>query len=119
VNLVESQRRGLELLLLVVSVATGSAGRALAQPAMTDEERLQILLEPDGFKKKIQKDRTRPPFEFFRSQVAPFDVLPYVKANHWTTLSVELRANDDDYEGFLRTDPVMLLGLPQEVFYQR
>ena len=58
----------------------------MAQLPATEEERLQILTEPDALKKKIEKDKNRPPFEFFRSQVAPFDVLPYVKANHWGTL---------------------------------
>ena len=57
--------------------------RRLAQLPATEEERLQILTEPDALKKKIEKDKNRPPFEFFRSRVAPFDVLPYVKANHW------------------------------------
>jgi len=96
-----------------------AASRALAQLPATEEERLQILTEPDALKKKLEKDKGRPPFEFFRSQVAPFDVLPFVKANHWCTLLYELRANDDDYEGYLQTDPVMLLGTPQEVFYRR
>jgi hypothetical protein len=105
--------------LLTLWLSASSAGRAVAQPPLTDEERLQILLEPDALKKKLQRDKNRPPFEFFRSQVAPFDVLPYMKANHWSTLSLELKANDDDYEGSLRTDPVMLLGLPQEVYFQR
>ncbi|HKI21321.1 MAG TPA: hypothetical protein VKA15_25730, partial [Isosphaeraceae bacterium] len=118
-NVLDSPFRRLGVFLLVAWLTAGSAGRALAQPALTDEERLQILLEPDAIRKKIQRDKNRPPFEFFRSQIAPFDLLPYAKANHWTTLSFELRANDDDYEGYLQTDPVMLLGLPQEVFFRR
>ncbi|HZW31291.1 MAG TPA: hypothetical protein VFF52_11320 [Isosphaeraceae bacterium] len=97
---------------------------ARAQLTQSEEERLQILTEPEALKKKLEKDRTRPPFEFFRSQVAPFDVLPYIKANHWTTLTLEMRANDDDYEGFLQTSGVMLLTKPgsdpyQEVLYRR
>ncbi|MFI5455733.1 MAG: hypothetical protein ACHRXM_09815 [Isosphaerales bacterium] len=117
-NVLDSPFRRLGVCLLVAWLTAGPAGRALAQPALTDEERLQILLEPDAIRKKIQRDKNRPPFEFFRSQVAPFDVLPYAKANHWTTLSFELRANDDDYKGSLQTDPVMLLGLPQEVIFR-
>src|SRR5262249_31681006 len=108
--------------LLVAWLAAGSAGRALAQ-LTTTEERLQILMEPDALsealKQKMKREKGRPPFEFFRSQVAPFDVLPYVKANHWSTLSFELRANDDDYDGYFQTDPVMLIGMPVEVFYRR
>ena len=92
---------------------------AWAQLPTTEEERLQILTEPEAMKKKGEKDKNRAPFEFFRSQVAPFDVLPYVKANHWSTLWFEMRANDDDYDGYLKTDPVLLLGTPQEVTYRR
>ena len=83
---------------------------ARAQIPATEEERLQILTEPDAIKKKFEKEKHREPFEFFRSRVAPFDVLPYVKPNHWATLLFEIRANDDDYEGFLRSDPVLMMG---------
>ncbi len=47
-----------------------------AQLTPSEEERLQILTDPEAIAKKIAKDKNRPPFEFFRSQVAPFDVLP-------------------------------------------
>ena len=96
-----------------------SAGPARAQLTATEEERLQILTEPEAIKKKLEKDRNRAPFEFFKSQVAPFDVLPFVKPHHWATLSLEMRANDDDYEGFLQTDAVMLPGMPVQVVYRR
>jgi hypothetical protein len=105
--------------LLVACVVLGSLSPALAQLPQSDEERLQILTDPEAIKKKLEKDKNRPPFEFFRSRVAPFDVLPYVKANHWCTLLFELRANDDDYDGFLKSDPVRMLGRPQEVYYRR
>jgi hypothetical protein len=104
-------------LATAVFVANGSS--SLAQLPSAEDERLQILTEPDAIKKKLEKEKGRPPFEFFRSQVAPFDVLPYVKANHWCSLAFDVRANDDDYEGLLQTDPIMLLGTPQEVFYRR
>ena len=73
---------------------------------------MQILTEPESVKKKLEKDRICAPFEFYRSQVAPFDVLPYVKPNHWSRITLEMKANEEDYEGFLQTDPVMLLGMP-------
>lgn len=105
---------------LVVSwVFFGCTSGAVAQLPATEEERLQILTEPDALKKKIEKEKNRAPFEFFRSRVAPFDILPYVRANHWASLMFELRANDDDYDGYLKTDPVSLLGRPQQVVYSR
>jgi hypothetical protein len=111
-----------ERLLIAVLAAWLLIGRdqlATAQPTMTEEERLQILTDPEGLTKKLMKDKNEPPFEFFKSQVAPFDVLPYVKPNHWFSLTFELRANEDDYDGFLLTEPVRLLGMPQEVLFRR
>ena len=107
------------MVCLVAGLVLASAGPARAQVTATEEERLQILTEPDAIKKKLEKDRNRQPFEFFKSQVAPFDVLPFVKPNHWATLSLEMRANDEDYEGFLQTDPVMLPGMPLQMVYRR
>jgi hypothetical protein len=107
------------IVLLMAAVLLGTIAPARAQLPPSDEDRLQILSDPEAIKKKFEKDKNRPPFEFFRSRVAPFDILPYVKANHWCTLMFELRANDDDYDGFLKTDPVPLLGRPQEVYYRR
>ena len=84
-----------------------------------EEDRLKILTDPESVQKKLEKDKTRPPLEIFRSQVAPFDVLPFVKANHWSTLSLEVRSNYNDYTGSRQTAPVLLLGLPQEIVYSR
>jgi hypothetical protein len=106
--------------LVAILIAGLFMGRDQARAQLTsEEERLQILTDPDAIKKKLIKDKNQPPYEFFRSQVAPFDVLPYVKAHHWFSLTFELRANEDDYEGFLLTEPVRLLGMPQEVRYGR
>ncbi len=109
---------------LRLAFATIALGFSLASPAgaqipASEEERLQILTEPDAIKKKFEKEKHRAPFEFFRSRVAPFDVLPYVKANHWTTLLFEMRANDDDYDGYLKSEPVLMMGRSQEVSYRR
>ena len=101
-------------------VALASFLRSGAGPATTtEEERLQILTDPDAIRKKLEKERNRPPFEFFRSQVAPFDILPYVKPNHWFTITFELRANDDNYDGILQTEPVKLVGMPHEMSFLR
>lgn len=90
-----------------------------AQLTPSEEERLQILTEPEAIAKKIAKDKNQAPFEFFKSQVAPFDVLPFVKANHWCTVQFDLRANLDDYDGGLQTNPVMLVGMPQQLSFRR
>jgi hypothetical protein len=108
---------------LVPALALASLCLGLCAPArgqLTDsEERLKILTDPESVKKKVDKDKTGPPLELFRSQIAPFDVLPYVKANHWSTLSLELRSKFADYEGSIQTAPVMMLGLPQEIVFRR
>jgi len=92
---------------------------ALGQLTSTEDEKLQILTDPEALKKKAEKDKNKAPFEFFRSQVAPFDVLPYVKPYHWATLSMELRANDEDYEGLLQSDPVLMPSMPHEMVFRR
>lgn len=99
----------------------GAAGRgeSVAQNPSPEEEQLKILTDPAEVKKKVSKEQSRPPLELFRSQVAPFDILPYVKANHWSTLSLELRTNYEDYVGTLQSSPVPLRGLPQEIVYVR
>lgn len=108
------------LLIVLIGISSSAISRpARAQLSSTDEERLQILSDPDVLKKKVAKDRTRAPFEFFRSQVAPHDVLPLVKPHHWSTITLEVRANYDDYEGNLQSFPVGLPGMPQEMIYAR
>ncbi len=92
---------------------------ALGQLTSSEEEKLQILTDPEAVKKKLEKDKNKAPFEFFRSQVAPFDVLPYVKPFHWATLAMELRANDEDYQGYIQSDPVMMPSMPHEMVFRR
>ncbi|MGO9468673.1 MAG: hypothetical protein ACLQVF_31470 [Isosphaeraceae bacterium] len=92
---------------------------ALGQLTSSEEEKLQILTDPEALKKKLEKDKNKAPFEFFRSQVAPFDVLPYVKPFHWATLAMELRANDEDYQGYIQSDPVMMPSMPHEMVFRR
>jgi hypothetical protein len=92
---------------------------ARAQLTTQEEDRLRILSDPEAMKKKMDEKRDRPPFEFFKSQVAPFDVLPFVKANHWSTLTLEMRANDEDYDGLLQSDLVPLMGMPIDMEFRR
>ncbi len=91
----------------------------LGQLTSSEEEKLQILTDPEALKKKVEKDKNKAPFEFFKSQVAPFDLLPYVKPYHWATLMMELRANDEDYEGFIQSTPVMMPSMPHEMVFRR
>ena len=46
-------------------------------------------------------------------------MLPLVKPHHWARLTLEVRANYEDYEGSLQSFPVMLAGMPQEMIYSR
>ena len=105
--------------LLVAWLMLISASQARGQLPSAEDERLQILTDPDAIRKKLEKEKNRPPFEFFRSQVAPFDILPYVKPNHWFTLTFELRANDENYDGILQTEAVKLVGMPHEIYFRR
>jgi hypothetical protein len=108
-----------QIALFLAGLFACFAAPASAQITPSEEERLQILTEPESIAKKVAKDKNQAPFEFFRSQVAPFDVLPFVKANHWCTVLFELRANLDNYDGGLQTNPVMLVGMPQQVAFHR
>ncbi len=87
------------LILLAGMLGAAIPGSALAQLSSVEEERLQILSDPDALKKKLEKDKSRAPFECFRSQVAPFDVLPFMKPYQWSTVFLDVRANDQDYGG--------------------
>lgn len=91
---------------------------AAAATATSGDDRSQDLSDLDKLTEKLQRDKKqRPPFEFFRSQVAPHDVLPYVKPHHWSTLTIELRANQDQYQGLLQTTSEVG-GRPQIPLYQ-
>lgn len=115
-------------LLGVVLAAAGPAGGQTmgGGPALPGEEpalspaaeKLKALTDPEKAKKKAE-DRTRPLYEFYRTQVAPFDVLPFVKEGHWATLSLEMKANYVDFAGVLQTSPVRLLDMPHAVTFRR
>lgn len=106
-------------LLLVSGLLLLMPRSAIAQLTTSEEEKLQILTDPEALKKKVEKDKNKAPFEFFKSQVAPFDLLPYVKPYHWATLVMELRANDEDYEGYIQSAAVMMPSMPHEMVFRR
>jgi hypothetical protein len=97
------------LTLLPASLALGQTGADQLSKILSDPEKLE----------ELKKEKLRPPIEFFRSQVMPNDILPYVKANHWTMVGLEMRANHEDYEGTLQSRPVMLADQPHEMIYRR
>ena len=108
------------------SLARGQAGdlepREVGEGGLSaaDEARLQLLSDPDALKKKAKgKDRARPPFEIYRSQIAPNDVIPWLKPNQWNGLSLDLQANEGNYDGVLQSLPVPLVGPPYEMIYGR
>ncbi|WZO97031.1 hypothetical protein EP7_004044 [Isosphaeraceae bacterium EP7] len=102
------------LLLGLVALAPAATAQITEQ-----EEQLLQKLGDAPIKETAEQVKLRAPFEVFRTQVAPFDVLPYVKPSHWSTLSVELRANHDDYDGLVQTAEIPLLGLPTAMVYRR
>lgn len=107
---------GLATLAFTISLGLTARGQQELTP---EEERIRVLTEAEEARKKAERDKSRPPVEVFLSQVAPFDVLPYVKENHWSTIGLESRANHDDWDGSMITAPVPLMGLPWEVSYRR
>ncbi|HEX8202028.1 MAG TPA: hypothetical protein VF590_16250, partial [Isosphaeraceae bacterium] len=114
---------------LALAVALLGTAPAAAQWADSDEtapgapspaaQKFKELTESATAKKDKDKDKIDAPFDFFRTRVAPFDTLPFVKAGHWSTVTLELRANLFDYEGRLQTPPIRLLGMPQAVVFRR
>ncbi len=114
-----SSRARLRACVLALAVLwLAPAPAALGQVGGGNDQLTKILTDPDKLE-ELKKERLRPPIEFFRSQVMPNDVLPYIKANHWSMLGLELRSNHDDYEGMLQSRPVGLAGQPNEVVYRR
>jgi hypothetical protein len=68
---------------------------------------------------RLEREKNRPPIEFFKSSILPNDVLPYIKANHWSTLALELRANHVNFNGTFETQPVGMTDMPHEVIFRR
>lgn len=109
------------LLAVVVAPACGQdeLDPTLPSGLSPAAERLRALSDPKSEVKKARDRRSLPPFEFFRTQVAPSEVIPFVKPNQWVTMAVEMRANHADYAGSLRTAPVQLLDMPHRIRYER
>jgi hypothetical protein len=99
----------------------GQSTTPSSQPAGPSAvEKFKDLTDPEALDKleKKLKEKQKPPLEFFKSWVAPFDILPYVKPGHWATVGLEMKANHADYEGQLQTAAVRL-SRTQEVVFRR
>ncbi|MFM1801094.1 MAG: hypothetical protein RJA81_446, partial [Planctomycetota bacterium] len=81
-------------------------------------KKFREMTKPEA-KKKAQADLERPPFEFLRSQISPFDVLPYYKPNHWMYMTIEARSSREDFRGEIQTQPLQLFGSQHELTYER
>lgn len=81
-------------------------------------KKFRELAEPKA-KEKAKADLERPPFEFLRSQIAPFDVLPFYKQNHWMMMTIEARSSREDFRGSIQTQPISLFGSQRDLIFQR
>ncbi len=91
-------------------------------------EKFKAMSEDEVLDAKLKaKEKPRPPFEIYITRIAPFDVLPYVKRNHWSTISVDMQANLADFDGLMQTSETLpsgrpqinLLGMPHAMVYRR
>jgi hypothetical protein len=83
--------------------------------------RFKVLTTPEALDKldRLGKEKLRPPIEFFRTQFPPFNILPYVKARHWSTVILDLRSNYTGYDGRLQTAPIPMEDMPHEMIFRR
>jgi len=123
---VKRRQATLRVLISFLAAALGLAALRTPAPAQEpaplssgltpeEEQRLRILSDPEALKKEAARDKLRAPFEIYRSQIPPSDVLPWMKARHWHGLILELRANLDDFAGSLQTVPVAIPGTAYDV----
>ena len=89
---------------IVLLLAAALSDRAHGQTTALDKLKA-MSGDPDALDGKFKRDKEkdRAPFEFFKSTITPFDVLPYVKRNHWSTFNLEMQTNLPGYEGYLET----------------
>jgi hypothetical protein len=114
-------RLGLIAALVAIAFVRGGAARAQEDPTPKNRltEQLNKVLNDPTEMEKAEKEKNRPPIEIFKALVLPNDYIPFVKANHWSTLALELRSNQLDFVGDLETQPIHLLDMPHEMVYRR
>ncbi len=131
-----SSRLAASVLLVIAFAASIARGQAPGDDALpappaesqenTEENRLKKLDDAAGDAARIvdekvrrEKEKLLPPFELIRTRIAPFDTLPYVKADHWSSVTFELRSNLDDYKGLIETESVPLGDSARSIVYRR
>ena len=106
-------------LMTALVLVLAFAGTARAGSARRTKNDCRSCPSPTPSRRSWRRTGISSPYEVFKSQVAPFDVLPFVKPHHWSTITLDMRANEEDYDGFLQTEPVMMPGMPLQVVYRR
>jgi hypothetical protein len=81
-------------------------------------KKFREMAQPEA-KAKAQADLERPPFEFLRGQIAPFEVLPFYKPNHWGLMTIEVRSSREDFSGSVRTQPLSIYGSQRDIVVSR
>jgi hypothetical protein len=119
----------LTAVLIGVLVATSLAQVPAPDAGLLEDELSEEMSDLDKLSEKIERTKKKLeklPFEYLRSQVAPMDVIPLVKRYHWATLSIELRANYQAFDGVLQTaseangrPQLPLPDMPRAMLFQR
>lgn len=81
-------------------------------------KKFRELAKPEA-KAKAKADLERPPFEFLRAQITPFEVLPFYKPNHWLQMTIEVRSSREDFAGSVRTQPISIFGSQRDIVFAR
>jgi hypothetical protein len=118
-----SARLGLIAVWIGVALYGGSTVRAQEDPTPNPKSKLteqlsKVLTDPTEME-KAEKEKNRPPIEIFKASILPNEYIPFVKANHWASLALELRSNQMDFVGEFETQPVRLHDMPHEVVFRR
>ncbi len=116
-----------QLIWLTREQSVASKNASAAPQTLSDEaedalspatRKFREMAKPEA-KAKAQADLERPPFEFLRGQIAPFEVLPFYKPNHLHQMTIEVRSSREDFFGSVRTQPLSVHGSQREMIFAR
>ncbi|MEE3220676.1 MAG: hypothetical protein VX257_10450 [Planctomycetota bacterium] len=90
------------LLALPVAAVSGCSCNQQADPGS----------QAEAARKKLEKEKRRPDFEFRPVKTLPYDDRPIqrIKPGHWVTVSKGMRANNHDFQGEVHWTPVRANG---------